>query len=316
MYSLYAQVILGVIVIIMTFERIRELIDYLPDTSSYFREVLNFTRQVTAVNKFMCAYKDLSFGYRFIKALIRDNIRLPSAVHETYLRDLYNFEKFGDTTNDYLIFALGLHHPSSHTMEETIRAFLITDTPFSKLSSITGISEDSLRCYEQIFYNIRDRKNESLFIANHVYPQTRLVEMDDNYAKTESFGTLILRSAYNNGLEDAAYFAGLKMANNVLNEKSAAVSASQLEAAIMANAHFLVRNGYINQRHNSISSAKGLLIAAKQGGTDTANADTEGLGSLGESIWDAIHDIKGPEIQEKLDAITELEMSKYESSKS
>ena len=33
----------------MTFERIRELIDYLPSTSSYFREVLNYTAQVTAV---------------------------------------------------------------------------------------------------------------------------------------------------------------------------------------------------------------------------------------------------------------------------
>ena len=75
----------------MTFERIRELIDYLPSTSSYFREVLNYTAQVTAVNKFMCAYKDLSFGYKFIKALIKDNIKLPADVSEDYLRELYFF---------------------------------------------------------------------------------------------------------------------------------------------------------------------------------------------------------------------------------
>lgn len=299
----------------MTFERIRDLISYLPDTSSYFREVLNYTQQVTAVNKFMCAYKDLSFGYKFIKALIKDNIRLPATVNEPYLRDLYFFEKFGDVNNDSVIFALGLHHPSSRNMEETVKAFLITDESFSKIASITGISEDALRCYEQLFYNIKDRKHEALFIANHVYPQTRMVELQDDYVKTESFGQLILRSAYNNGIEDAAYFAGLKMANSVLNEKSSAVSATQLESAIMANAHFLVKNGYINQRHNGISSAKGLLIAAKQGGAETMESDAEGLSSLGESIWDAIKDIKGPEIQQKLDAITEMEIAKYENAK-
>lgn len=44
-------------------------------------------------------------------------------------------------------------------------------------------------------------------------------------------------------------------------------------------------------------------------------SDAEGLSSLGESIWDAIKDIKGPEIQQKLDAITEMEIAKYENAK-
>lgn len=299
----------------MTFERIRELIDYLPSTSSYFREVLNYTSQVTAVNKFMCAYKDLSFGYKFIKALIKDNIKLPAAVSEDYLRELYFFEKFGDTSNQDVIFAISLNHPSSQTMADSIKAFLITDESFDKIEKITGIPKRVLECFEQLFFNIRDRKNESLFIASKVYPNTRMVETQDDYLKTESFGNLILRSAYNNGLEDAAYFSGLKMANSVLNEKSSAVSALQLEAAIMANAYFLAKNGMINQRHNALSSAKGLLIAAKQGGAETTENDNEGITSLGESIWDAIRDIKGPEMQRKLDAITENEIKKLDAAK-
>lgn len=299
----------------MTFERIRELIDYLPSTSSYFKEVLNYTAQVTAVNKFMCAYKDLSFGYKFIKALIKDNIKLPAAVSEDYLRELYFFEKFGDTSNQDVIFAISLNHPSSQTMADSIKAFLITDESFDKIEKITGIPKRVLECFEQLFFNIRDRKNESLFIASKVYPNTRMVETQDDYLKTESFGNLILRSAYNNGLEDAAYFSGLKMANSVLNEKSSAVSALQLEAAIMANAYFLAKNGMINQRHNALSSAKGLLIAAKQGGAETTENDNEGITSLGESIWDAIRDIKGPEMQRKLDAITENEIKKLDAAK-
>ena len=299
----------------MTFERIRELIDYLTSTSSYFREVLNYTAQVTAVNKFMCAYKDLSFGYKFIKALIKDNIKLPAAVSEDYLRELYFFEKFGDTSNQDVIFAISLNHPSSQTMADSIKAFLITDESFDKIEKITGIPKRVLECFEQLFFNIRDRKNESLFIASKVYPNTRMVETQDDYLKTESFGNLILRSAYNNGLEDAAYFSGLKMANSVLNEKSSAVSALQLEAAIMANAYFLAKNGMINQRHNALSSAKGLLIAAKQGGAETTENDNEGITSLGESIWDAIRDIKGPEMQRKLDAITENEIKKLDAAK-
>ena len=299
----------------MTFKRIKELIDLLPATSSYFREVLNYATQVTPVNKFMCAYKDLSFGYKFIKALIKDNITLPSSVTEPYLKELYFNEKFGDCSNEDLLFALSLHHPSNKMMEDTIKACLITDSTFSDISTSLGIPEKVLECFEQLFYNIRDRKSESLFIASIVYPDTRMVELDKDYASNESFSKMIMRSAYNNGMSDALYFAGLKMSNNILNSNSAAVSASDLEAAIMSNAFFLAKNGFINQQVHGLSSAKGLLIAAKQGGAESTVGDEEGFTSIGESIWNTIQEIKGPEMQNKLDAIMEVELGKLESPK-
>ena len=67
----------------MTFQRIRELVDLLPDTSHYFQEALSYAPQVDAINKFLCAYKDLQFCYNFVKALVKDDLDFPAAVHDT-----------------------------------------------------------------------------------------------------------------------------------------------------------------------------------------------------------------------------------------
>lgn len=294
----------------MTFQRIRELVDLLPDTSHYFQEALSYAPQVDAINKFLCAYKDLQFCYNFVKALVKDDLDFPAAVHEPLLYDLYLFEKYGRADNQDLVFALSIPHPSNRTMESTLKAFLVSDASMKELEAATGIPERVLHTYEQLFFNIRDRKQESLFIANLVYPDTRMVEAMDGYVKNEDAGRLLMRSAYNNGLEDAAYFAGLKLDSLLTAGVSAVDMATRLECAIMSNGYFLARNGFLNQRGSGVSNAKGLLIAAKQGGQDSTVQDSEGIASLGENVMQVLLDVHRPGMESQIQAIAEMEESK------
>ena len=194
----------------MTFERIQELAQYLPEDSEYCNEILGHTKQITAVNKFIRSYKDVAFAYHFIKTLVDTNKPLPAFVDEPELYDAYQFLRY-NAYKPNVIFAISLTHPSNKSMEDVIKAFLITDEPYNKLANITGIPEEVLRLYEKLFFNVRDRKQEALFIANTVYPNTRMVELMDNYTRNEDFGKMLMRSAYNNGIEDAMYFSGLKI---------------------------------------------------------------------------------------------------------
>ena len=178
--------------------------------------------------------------------------------------------------------------------------------PYKTLEKAYGISKEVFEAYEQLFFNIRDRKNEALFIANLVYPDTRYVELSDNYLKEEDKGKLLIRSAYNNGLGDAAYFMGLKTLDNItISGLNSVDAASQLEAAIMVNGLFLARNGALNSRNSGVAQARNILIAAKQGGQDTMNQDGEGIGSLGEIAMQALKDMTRDELAERTEAIAQ-----------
>ena len=288
----------------MTFDRIQELINLLPDNSYYFRDVLNYTPQVTAINKFLCAYKDLSFGYHCIKAFVKDNIRLPAAIVEKPLYDAYMFERYGVQNKD-VIFAISLTHPSNRSLEESVKAFLLTDSSLEEIAKLTGLSTSMLDTYEKLFFNIRDRKQEALFIANVVYPDSRFVELNDNYLRNESSGRLLIRAAYNNGLDDVAYFSGLKADSIMSSGASAITMATKLESLIMTNGYFLARN-FVNSKSSGIAQARNILIAAKQGGQDSSTIDNEGIGSLGSMAMQALRDIKHDEIETKSAAIAKL----------
>jgi hypothetical protein len=295
----------------MTFERIQELTQYIPEDSEYCNEILGHTKQITTVNKFIRSYKDVAFAYHFVKTLVDKEKPLPAFIDEPELYDTYQFLRY-NAYKPNVVFAISLTHPSNKSMEDVIKAFIITDEPFDKLAEITGIPEEVIRLYEKLFFNVRDRKKEALFIANTVYPNTRMVELMDNYTRNEDFGKMLMRSAYNNGIEDAMYFSGLKIESFINSDQTLAVEmAKKLETAILANGYFIARNGYLNSKTSGIGHAKGLLIAAKQSGMDNSKEDTEGVaGTLGEDMMKSLLTIKGPEMEEKLELYKQIEESK------
>ena len=293
----------------MNFNRIAELAEYIPDNSDYFNGINNYfdlsnqSRGQKHINRFITCYKDLSFGYHFIKYLIKHGVSLPPSVDEDALIDTYNFERYG-IKNENVIHAIALNHISNSEHRDAIKALLITEAPIEEIAKRTGISETVLNYYTQLFFNIRDRREEALFVATTVYPQSRLVEMMDGYMRNTDMGSKLLRTGYNSGLDDVSYMIGLKSEDAVNIDVSINTLAAKLEASIMANGFYLARNGFLSQRSaHGINNAKNLIMAAKQSGTEQSTEDDFGLGSIGGALMEELMKSKGPEIERKINLV-------------
>lgn len=291
----------------MDANRIQYLSQFIPPDSDYFRYSLTgFGEQTSAhqrqIDRFLVAYRDLAFGYHFVRALIKCGCELPPDVSEQELIDFYWFERTGEPRGA-IVETLALHHPSSHFLENSVQAFLLTFEPFDAIAKKTGINANVLRTYEKLFFNVRARREESLFIANIVYPEHRLVETMEGYTREADFAALLKRSAYNNGLDDVSYFVGLQVESvTATHNSSAREMANRLESSIMANGYYLARNGFINQRSSTgVSSAKSLLVAAKQGGDDNSEQDNYGATSIGDSLVKELQEVKGGEMLQRIE---------------
>jgi len=210
-------------------DRIQELADLLPEDCEYFSRFWtdNDTTLERDIGRFLTSYKDLAFGYHFVRYLVQLGKKLPPVVDEEWLTNLYYYEKHG-TRDDTVLKAVSIHHPSNYFQENSLKAFLLTDSSFKEISVRTGIHEDTIAAYEQLFFNIRDRRDEALFIAETVYPEHRVVETQESYLKNVDPGSFLIRSAYNNGIEDVSYFIGLKV-DQIVNSDNANEMASKLE---------------------------------------------------------------------------------------
>lgn len=254
------------------------------------------------IDRFLVAYRDLAFGHHFVRALVRSQTPLPPDVYERELLDFYWFERAGKEP-PHLVQALSLRHPSARFMENSVQALLLSDASLREVAKTVGLPVGVLRYYEQLFFNVRDRREESLFIASVVYPEHRLVETMEGYIREVDAGAFLKRTAYNNGLDDVAYFIGLQVdAIKAAHGSNAQEMASRLESSIMANGYYLARNGFLNTRNSQgVNAARGLIIAAKQGGEDTADLDTFGASSLGDALVEELQAIKGSEMLRRIE---------------
>lgn len=292
-------------------KRIFELTEYLPENCTYFSSLggLGASSKVKdpagyKVARFLVSYRDLRFGSHFVKQLVRSKQQLPFTVREPHLMDAYFFEKTGKGPA-HIVQAYAYAHPSSTFFSALLEGLLLSDDfDLSKASEDTGIPEEVIDAYEKLFFNIRDRKKEAAFIASVVYPQSRVVEMYEDYTNSTPSGQLIRRAGYNHGMIDTLYLSGLKTGR--LSGESSADMTMKLESSIMANGYYLARSGFINTRAAGLQSARSLIVAAKQSGQEVTEDDATGLGSMGQVLSEAYAQFSEPKIRKILEARKKL----------
>lgn len=265
----------------MNYRTISTLLEYLPEdeefaTSNFFGgSTSSLTHGVLdqASARFIIAYKDLSLGWKSAQLLSNSDIAFPCFLQGD---DLWVFKAYLYCIDSKKFFnravaeARGLASNHMSRDNETIRALLISDeVDYKYISRKTALSEDTVKAYERLFFNIVDRKQDHMFIKNVVYPDGRMVEMFDDYLKNEDLGKILMRTGYNNGAEHVLHFAGFKsgLVHSLANGND---MPAQLEALFMANGYLLARNGWLNQRANAVGlhNARNILQAAKQGGVE------------------------------------------------
>ena len=268
----------------MDFQTIYSLSEVIPKNSSYF-DIFDSTGSLdvqnsSEVNQFALCYKDLSFGWHFVKSFADAGKSLPGMVinEETLIR-AYNFERYGN--RDLEIAQAIAIETSIPTVRNTIASLLFTENiTTDKISSIVNFSAGTVKMYEELFFNVTDRRTDAMFIASIVYPETRAEEFNSNYLANVDNATLMKRVGYNNGIENLLALAGFKDSFLNFNAGDVASSTNKLESAIMSNAYFMASCGFLNSKDSvGIINAKNIMAAAKHGGGDENTFQETGVGA-------------------------------------
>lgn len=273
-------------------QRIKLLSDLLP-APSYLREPSEdegvMAKREFEAAKFAHYYKDLSFGFNMVRLSIKHDLDIPAQIRgdDHWIMRLYLYLTLDhdDPVMD-MVYMLGTSMPEDMTRSVVESLLLCVDASYEDIAQRTGLyvqdglsdvpSSDVIQAYEKLFFNVRDRHEETLWLGSIIYPSGRMVEMKDDYAYTETLGNLMRRAGYNNGMDDVQYLAGLR--SGLLNEVGS-IAPHLLESTIMANGYLMAKNGFINTDNKAVSQARSLIAAAKAGGTESAEVDE--MSSLG-----------------------------------
>lgn len=238
-------------------------------------------------HRFSILYSLTDFAWRFAGISAKHDIPIPGFVAESdeILWRAYLYNVNPRTYRDqHIIAAMELNHDRSGDMAGKLKALLMArDSSPSLVARHCGLHERTVRCYEQLFFNVYDRRDEALYVSRILYPDGRVSEFLPDYIDRVPHGTLMMRGAHNNGIRDALHMAG--MTNTLGDAMSSAQSAKDLEGVLMATGYLMAKNGWINADNaGSLMHARQLIAAGKIGGQDNSGAASE-LSYMGDVYW-------------------------------
>ena len=245
------------------------------------------------LDRFLMAYKDLGFGWHFVKTLADNELLFPATAYDQQDRYLWRAYLYNTNRQKYrdpdILEALSLtrNDTLSAYRRAVINALLVVEdiTTEKIVKALRGsISEGGVEAYATCFFDIRGRKEDAVLLASMIYPNGRYVEFVKDSLETEAFAQLLLRAGYNNGVDDVLAMAGVR--TDYMNRCQTTDSAKRLETMIMSLGYLLARNGGISTTSPAMHSAKALIAAAKQGGSDGTTAPF--TASLGRAMMDEL----------------------------
>lgn len=228
----------------------------------------------TASDAFFYAncFRNLRIGWDFATAMAMSDSKFPSIMHgdDLYVWRAYRFLK-GDRDPD-VEGALAIETGVSDG-RDTIRAMLVSvGCGHSEVSGYTSLRKGVVKAYEKLFFNVRDRLKDHMFMASVVYPDGRLVEAFEDYVERSGLGNLLMRAGYSKGVKHVLYASGLGN-EHPYAAYNAFDGAGELDKMFMQDGVFIGSMGFMNQKRNSkaISNARMSMQASKMGGGDQAD---------------------------------------------
>ncbi len=292
----------------MTFQQIQDLLELLPQASiqgevapwmdpsvmpdngaDCIRQALN------EANRYAMAYADLQFGWRWLQLIIRGDHEFTPAMRracDPVMRRAHS-HLTRQRHDPYVMNALmiGTCEEMRHTRQMLNALFLSRDYDPKKVCQYVNLPPEAVDTYEKLFFNVVDRRADDKFIATVLYPNTRIVELFEDYLASDSadLSQLMMRAGYNNGMRDVLFFAGHADGIGLLADEQAKETPARLESLTMANGFILARNGWLNVRRNAVGvqNARALISAAKIGGQESEGMASP-MGTLGDTLTQAM----------------------------
>ena len=246
-----------------------------------------------ARDRFLSKYIRMNFGYYIALQFANRGLPFPVVmmgrdqwVFRAYLMRLDPWENFDRNVAE--AYHLAQFVKDSPNLGQHLKALLISfdadSTPVSHLTEVsrrTGVPYDTIDAFETLFFNVIDRREDALYLAREVYPDTRLVEFDENYLRNSTHADLIKRVAYNHrDMDLTAYLAGL--GDHTFLKKLAASENREAELTryLMGNGLILAHTSLLNQRSVGMNRVSNLLAASRQGGKEAEEPTVGGISPL------------------------------------
>jgi len=118
-------------------------------------------------------------------------------VRDVLLRKAYAWQVHG-RPNPVLEEAYEINHPANHQTASLLNALLICpDLSVEKIAGLIGLPLAVVEAYEGLFFNVRDRLDDRLYLARLVYPDSRYPGIETDAMTPQS--DKLLQAAYEFG---------------------------------------------------------------------------------------------------------------------
>lgn len=280
----------------MTRADIEELIPFIPEDSGYVRDLrsdvgMNQEKVEHYIKVLSHAINDPKFGWHFVLSWLRLDKPLPvEAIKHTALVRAFDCMKNGRTSDRAIIHAVALEMPDSYCARSVMRCALVSGSKkLSDTDKWLNLPPGCTRAYNDLFFNVVERRKDPGYMASIIWPEGRLTEMNDNYLQDEDRSQLMLRASVVHGIDSAMQLAGISH-QGVLDGVS---GTTRLESSIMTNAVRIGDWGGLNQgRHlTGLTHGKAVLIAVRGAGETSLSDDELALHNIN-AISPALDEIR------------------------
>lgn len=115
---------------------------------------------------------------------------------------------------------------------------------YKHIADTFGLPLANVIAYEKLFFNVVDRMEDHIFIANILYPEGRMVEAAQDYLDKTGLDDIFLRMAYNNAPNVSLYMMGI--GKHPFRNFDAATGATELDRMFMQDGILYKAAGFQN----------------------------------------------------------------------
>lgn len=221
---------------------------------------------------------DPAFGWNFVSLMHFAGADLPPTVTEPWLRLGYDF--LNGYYSEAVAEAKSWTHESAAYVRGAVETCLLDiNASVERAARFAGLPEDSVGAYEQLWFNVVDRKQDTVYLSRIVYPEGRIGEFSKDYVFRENPVTIAMRGGYNCGMGDGMYFLGMREARPAMRSPM-----REFEEAVGRDAAWLARNGLAGQDLQVVQIAKALSTSSRIGGQSDDGPVDSGPAMLGEQL--------------------------------
>ena len=277
---------------------IRQLAKFLSPESSYFAPS---GAVLSAADRGAIALADPKFGWNFVKSFMEDGREFPSTVVNPLLLQANSHLREPD--DDEMEQAMMLTHPVNTRMRHVLQGLLISeDVTLRTIGTWMGIPLKVVRLFDQLFFNVRDRRDEPGYIVQLLNPDG--IRLDRGSDDEE---LLLLRAGV---LSRAKGVIGLARIGLEESEKSIEELCRESGREIALRAATVARHGSDQDMDsNSVTAAMRLFLAPKRPDRDKSGFDDDqhGLGSISPhyAVMETLKQICQPGVEKMIKTASE-----------